>query len=171
VTQRGDTSTTTFTNPAKGAFMRTSATLAVLLALGGCGHPGSYDRSHDRYGGRGAPSASEMIWTDADAYEAGSGMALRLTNRTGRTLSYNLCHSQIQRHVDNDWQTAKTDLAEACTMELRGLPPGRSANFSFRMPPLREGSYRIRTELRDPRGGPPVEAVSNTFVFRHERND
>lgn len=155
--------------------MRHLATLAILLALGGCEHPGGYDYpgGYDRSGARRAPSANEMIWTDADTYSSGtSPISMRLTNRTGRTLGYNLCRSQLQRTADNEWRTERSSLAEVCTAELRGLRPGQSATFVFRPGNVRNGTYRIRTELNDPQGGPPVEAVSNPFsLMLRDRSD
>jgi hypothetical protein len=161
--------------------MRSLTKLAIVLVLGGCGHPGGYGDQpgygdatvYDRFGGRHTPTGYEMIWTDADAYDGGTRAAMRLTNRTGRTVTYNLCRSQLQRHVDNEWRAEKPSLAEVCTAELRTLRPGQAVTFQFAMPGgVRNGTYRIRTELHDPRGGPPAEALSNTFtLITRERND
>lgn len=156
-------------------FTRLPVKLAMLILLAGCESPGSYDDrvGHELPGGRRAPiGPDEMIRTDAYTYAPGATVHLRLTNRTGRAVSYNLCRSQVQRRTGDDWTAIQQSLREVCTAELRGLGPGQSATFSFPLPPIvRSGPFRIRTVLTDARGGQPVEAVSNAFESNRERND
>ena len=157
--------------------MQPLAKLVLVMALAGCQSPGGgYDEraGYEQWGRRHVPAPEEMISTDADAYGAGATISVRLTNRTVRTVSYNLCRSQLQRRDNNnEWVAARSSLGEACTAELRGLSPGQSARFSFPVPgSMRSAPYRIRTELRDSRGGPPIEAVSNAFTLQtRERSD
>lgn len=105
-----------------------------------------------------------MIATDAAEYNASTLISLRLTNRTGRTVGYNLCRARLERQTGDGWQEIRASLGDACTMELRGLRPGQSATFTFRTatqtPP---GMYRVRTELHEQQGGATIEAVSTIF--------
>lgn len=112
------------------------------------------------------------IQTNAPTYASGAPVSIRLTNRTGRTVGYNLCRARLERLFENEWEGAQASLAEVCTAELRGLRPGQSASFVFTPDyTLREGQYRVRTDLHDPMGGPPVEALSNAFTLTRTRLD
>ena len=141
--------------------MRAFLKLAILIALGGCQQPGPYDRP------AGLPTTS--ITTNADTYRAGAAVSIRLTNRTGRAVGYNLCGAKLERMHDNDWQEILSSLGEVCTAELRGLRPGQSATFVFTTPPgARGGTYRIRAALHDPQGGAQLEAISNLFTVARD---
>jgi len=113
-----------------------------------------------------------MIDTNAATYELGTPISIRLTNRTARSLGYNLCRGRLERLFENEWQVVQGSLAEVCTAELRGLRPGQSTSFVFRLDStMREGQHRVRVDLHDPMGGPPVEALSNVFTVTITRLD
>ena len=151
--------------------MRSSAKLAMLLALAGCQQTGGYDQ--EPYTGRAPyPHAMQMISTGARAYRVGTPVSIRLTNTTDRAVGYNLCRAKLERSHDGDWQEIMPSLGEICTAELRNLRPGQSATFVFRTPPgARGGDYRVRAFLTDQRAAQSVEAVSNMFMLQRDSSD
>lgn len=110
-----------------------------------------------------------MLETDAPEYGAGSKVTVRLTNRTGRSVLYNLCSAHLERRDgEGDWRQAQPGLAEMCTRELRALYPGQTATYTFPLEVRRRGDYRIRTTLSDAHGGPGTEVTSNVFKITRD---
>jgi hypothetical protein len=149
---------------------RALLSLIALMAAAGCQQSGSsaggaapdiaYDPNSP--GGR---IVESLLVTDAASYVSGGPAAVRITNRTGRSVGYNLCRSRLERRGDDDvWRQTMGSLAEACTAELRTLRPGQSATYSFRIATTsRPGQYRISTDLEDLQARLRFIAVSNTF--------
>jgi hypothetical protein len=111
-----------------------------------------------------------MMDTDSRMYPIGARVSLRLINRTGRPVRYNLCRSSLERfNTEGDWRMARETLEDACTAELRTLGPGQSAQFSFnaqtRAPP---GEYRVRTTLEGLADGSRLDVVSNRFMLTRD---
>ena len=140
--------------------------LAVLL-VAGCESGGGQVESGVSYdpnsaGGR----VVQLLATSAPTYEVGAPINVRLTNRTGRGIGYNLCRSRLER-LDDDgvWRLMMDGLADACTAELRTLGPGQSVTFTFRSAPsARPGQqYRVSTDLQDQKANLRFIGVSNTF--------
>ena len=157
----------------EGAERRTR--LRVLLALvgaaaiSGCQQPGAggpdsgiaYDPNSP-----GGPIVS-MLATNAAAYARGAPISVRLTNRTGQSVGYNLCRARLERRGDDDvWRPMTESLSEPCTAELRTLRPGQSVTYTFRSAPrARPGQYRISTDLQDLSARLRFIGVSNTFAL------
>jgi hypothetical protein len=111
-----------------------------------------------------------MIDTEAGSYPLSARISLRLVNRTGRTVRYNLCRSSLERlSSEGDWRMARETLADTCTAELRTLAPGQTAQFAFdadtRRPP---GEYRIRTTLEGLGDGSRLDVASNRFMLTRD---
>jgi hypothetical protein len=136
--------------------------IAALLAATACEHTGS----QGDYPQGQSTDFPVMMQTDAASYEGNASVTVRLTNRIGRRVGYNLCRSRLERLNDEgDWRETHSTLAEVCTAELRGLAPGQSATYSFRTDPRsRRGQYRIRTALDDPQQRGRLDVVSNPFT-------
>lgn len=93
---------------------------------------------------------------------AGSTMTLTLTNSANYTVGYNLCTSAIETAGGSN-----IPLDRVCTMELRTLQPGRSANYSFELPAnLGDGRYRFSTSAENTDAGTPAVVKSNIFTVQ-----
>ena len=143
--------------------------LLVILLGAGCESGGGQVESGITYdpnsaGGR----IVELLATNAKTYEIGAPISVRLTNRTGRGVGYNLCRSRLER-LDDDgvWRLMVDGLADACTAELRTLAPGQSVTYTFRSAPsARPGQqYRVSTDLQDLKASLRFIGVSNTFAL------
>jgi hypothetical protein len=111
-----------------------------------------------------------MMDTDRPSYPMSARVSVRLVNRTGRPVRYNLCRSSLERlSTEGDWRQARETLADTCTAELRTLGPGQSAQFVFnadtRRPP---GEYRVRTTLEGLGDGARLNVVSNRFMLTRD---
>ena len=112
-----------------------------------------------------------MVQTNAINYPLGAVVRMRLENRTGHVVHYNLCRSKLEAmDGDGGWYVVQETLAERCTAELRTLPPGAAAAYQFRLDPPagRRGQYRVRVRLEDPVRRAPIEALSNQFTMRRD---
>jgi hypothetical protein len=143
--------------------MRIILTLLALLALVACEQAGTYSGMS----AAAAVPAQHLLTTQAQRYTTSALVTVRLTNRTGRALGYNLCNSRLERlDSEGDWRPAQQGLAEVCTQELRTLRPGQGVTYSFTpRHPTRAGEYRVVTSLDDLRGGSRFESVSNNFTL------
>ena len=145
------------------SFLRTLVSVAALLAATACEHTGS----QGDYPQGQSTDLPVMMQTDTTSYESSAPVTVRLTNRTGRRVEYNLCRSRLERLNDEggDWRETNSTLAEMCTAELRALAPGQSATYSFRTSASsRRGQYRIRTTFDDPQQRGRLDVVSNPFT-------
>jgi hypothetical protein len=101
---------------------------------------------------------------DARRVAAGESVTIRLVNGSGGAVGYNLCPAVLERRTAAAWELDPTPLVEVCTMELRLLPPGESAEYSHTIPPaLAAGEYRFRVAVEAPLDQPQVPLVSNAF--------
>jgi hypothetical protein len=159
------------TTPTLVSFARLVVSISALLAATAWAQTGPRD-DYRRGGYPQAQSPTElpiMMRTDATSYPVGTPMTVRLTNRTGRRVGYNLCNSRVERlNNEGDWRETQASLAEACTSELRGLAPEQSATYSFKPGSMQRGQYRLRTGLDDPQRGSRIDVVSNPFMVTHD---
>lgn len=108
-----------------------------------------------------APMAQQSVRLNASP-TANRTVVLTLTNDSTSAVGYNLCSSGLQRRDGSQWTDVPTD--EVCTMEIRTLQPGQSANFEKRLPPSAgAGEYRYVTGVEIPLNGSRVGVQSNTF--------
>lgn len=151
--------------------MRAVLSVAAIVAITACNQTGGagYD-AYDHRGYRddrraGVNIADTLMTTDAPEYASGGVVTVRLANRFGRLLGYNLCRARLERlDGDGEWRPARTTLAEVCTAEIRTLRPGQSVTYSFKAEPRsRPGEYRISAELEDLQARTRFTAVSSTF--------
>lgn len=104
----------------------------------------------------GVPAGSVSLAAD----RSGSEVRLTLRNDSATEIQYNLCTSALQRRMGTSWQEVQT--GDVCTMELRGLQPGRSATFDKSLPSaLPGGEYRYVTRVH---GETTSDAASNHFA-------
>lgn len=88
-----------------------------------------------------------------------------LTNASTASAYYNLCFVPLEQRVDARWVPSGPS-ARACTMELRGLAPGRTAGAVVALDSsVVSGTYRVRTAIEWPLGI-QREVVSEPFTVR-----
>lgn len=105
------------------------------------------------------------LTTEFPSYGPGAEVVLILANPTERQYGYNLCTSLLQRLEGAQWIEVQPGLAEVCTMELRLMPPGGRATFTFRLAPgLPAGQYRARAAIEDVDAGTRLLLSSTTFA-------
>ena len=108
------------------------------------------------------PSGDVRLSASPSRTAAGSTMTLTLANSANYTVGYNLCTSAIETAAG---AAVKTD--RICTMELRTLQPGRSANYSFELPAnLADGRYRYSTGAENMDAGTRAVVKSNIFTVQ-----
>jgi hypothetical protein len=137
--------------------------LAVLAAVTACEQtgrldhgPGSYPQPHD---------LPVMLDTDAPTYPTGSQVWLRLVNRAGQPIRYNLCRATLERRNDEgDWVLGRGFSEDLCKDQFRVLAPGQSARFAVTTDAhSRRGQYRFRTTVESVTGQQSLDVVSNSF--------
>ena len=105
---------------------------------------------------------SKMTDVSLDASRSGQKVSLTLTNSSQSTVGYNLCASQLMRRTGGAWTVVPTQ--QVCTMEIRGLPPGESAQFRHSLPPgVQAGEYQYRTSIE--MAGGRTELASHSFFY------
>lgn len=108
------------------------------------------------------PSGQVSLTAAPASVEPGATMTLTLRNGTREQLGYNLCTSTLQTGAGRPMPTDRV-----CTMELRTLDPGRSANYSYGLPGnLGSGSYRFSTRVERMPSGRSESVRSNSFEVR-----
>lgn len=108
------------------------------------------------------PSGSVDLSVAPTRVAAGATMTLTLRNGSRGQIGYNLCTSAIETSAG---RTVPSD--RVCTMELRTLEPGRSANYSYELPRrIAAGSYRFVTNVGPVDGGVRSVVRSNNFEVR-----
>lgn len=111
-----------------------------------------------------APEPSGEITLAASPRQASAGAPVRLvlTNGSRQAIGYNLCTSALQTAAGGAVQTDRV-----CTLELRTLQPGRTADYRYELPgDLSDGSYRFSTGLERMPSGGRLTVSSNTIEVR-----
>jgi hypothetical protein len=108
------------------------------------------------------PSGNVTLAATPAETSAGATMSLTLRNGSRERIGYNLCTSAIVtstgRSVDSD---------RVCTMELRTLNSGASANYSYELPDdLADGTYRFVTQVERMESGGRSSIRSTGFRVR-----
>jgi hypothetical protein len=104
---------------------------------------------------------------DQSSYSPGDPAVLTLVNGTAADVGYNLCVTALDRRVGDGWEPEPLPLVEVCTMELRLLGPGQTADFRHTLPRgLQAGEYRMRTGVESPMGEGQVGVVTAAFTVR-----
>lgn len=156
--------------------------LCAGLLLGGCAEAGSRaDNVADANDGAtavgGGPAeprqpadgsraaeASVEVSLSAAPVEAAEGatITLMLSNGSDERIGYNLCASELQT---GDGRPVPT--ANVCTMELRTLEPGATADHRYKLPlNMPDGSYRFLTRVEWMHSGRRSGIPSNSFEVR-----
>lgn len=150
--------------------MRAILSAAAIIAITACNQTGGagYDYGNDRARrGSGVNVVDTLMTTDAVEYAAGGLVTVRLINRLGRPLGYNLCRARLERlDGEGEWRPALQTLAEVCTAEIRTLRPGQAVTYSFKAAPQGRrgaGDFRVSADLDDLQAQTRFIAVSNTF--------
>ncbi len=118
-------------------------------------NPGSYALAE---AGSGAALRAE-----AQAFVPGGEVRLVLENGTGEPLGYNLCVHALERRAGSEWSLLPD--TRICTMELRLLGAGGSADFHAVLPEtLSAGEYRFRVAVHFMDTGRNRDLVSAPFT-------
>lgn len=108
------------------------------------------------------PSGQVALLAAPARTTGGSTMTLTLTNGSSGQIGYNLCTSALQTSAGVDVPTSRV-----CTMELRTLEPGRSADYRYELPVnMADGSYRFLTQVEWMQSGRRSGVASNSFTVR-----
>jgi hypothetical protein len=108
-----------------------------------------------------------VLRVDQSSYRPGDPAVLTLFNGTAADVGYNLCVTALDRRVGDGWEPAPVPLVEACTMELRVLGAGQTAEFRHTLPRgLQAGEYRMRTGVESPLGEAQAGVVTEAFEVR-----
>lgn len=92
----------------------------------------------------------------------GATVTLTLSNGSQQQIGYNLCTSDLETSAGRRVPTNRV-----CTMELRTLEPGRSADYRYALPVnMSEGSYRFSTQVHWMDSGRRSTVSSNSFKVR-----
>lgn len=93
--------------------------------------------------------AMVSLTVEADAFQPGAEATLILENGGGETVGFNLCFHELERRIEESWETVEPEEGRVCTMELNMLDPGGEARFDLTLPPyLEAGEYRFRVALQ-----------------------
>lgn len=94
-------------------------------------------------------ATQSSLLTDRQSYEQGETVIITLRNTFSERIGYNLCLVTLQLRARGEWQTTPhLGENEACTMELRTMPAGSSAEGQLTLPrDLEPGTYRITHEV------------------------
>lgn len=96
-----------------------------------------------------ASGTGSSLTTDQSRYEPGDVVEIKLRNTSGKRLGSNLCFVRLEVEDTGSWRHVP-HLApnEACTSELRVIPPGASMKGQMNLPgDLESGTYRLRLIL------------------------
>ena len=155
--------------------MRAILSAAAFVAVTACNQTGGAGYDYGSYGahrGPGVNIADTLLTTNAREYVSGGIVTVRLTNRSGRALGYNLCRARLERlDGEGEWRPALTTLAEVCTAEIRTLRPGQAVTYSFKAAPRgprASGDFRVSADLEDLQANTRFVAVSNTFKLTRD---
>ena len=141
-------------------------TILVSASLGGCEQPlpSSGPAGGAQFGETAEPV---MIDTDAASYALGARVSIRVVNRTGRPVRFNMCTSKLETlGDDNVWRVVRESLGEDCNARVVTLAPGQAVVNTFTAGPvLPAGRYRIRAALTDLDGVPRLDVRSGMFTL------
>ena len=108
------------------------------------------------------PSGDVSLSASPSRTAAGSTVTLTLSNSANYTVGYNLCTSAIETAGGANVPTDRV-----CTMELRTLQPGRSANYGFELPAnLADGRYRFSSGAENMDAGTRAGVKSNIVTVQ-----
>lgn len=125
--------------------------------------PGTPPPEQPGTNGQAAEPAGEVVLSAAPGRTtAGGTMTLTLRNDSREQIGYNLCSSAIET---SGGRPVPTD--RICTMELRLLEAGRSANYSYELPEqLADGTYRFLAQVEWMGSNRRSGVRSNSFEVR-----
>ena len=89
-----------------------------------------------------------VLRTDRAQYAAGDTAILRLVNRSGESIGYNLCLHLVQHETDDGWVDTLYANGDGCTLQMYLLRHGDSDTYPAALD--REapaGSYRFRARV------------------------
>jgi hypothetical protein len=108
-----------------------------------------------------------MVETGASSYALGARISMRLVNRTGRPVRFDVCTSTLETiNDDNVWRAVGKSLGEDCNSPSITLAPGQAIAHTFTAGPyLPAGLYRIRATLLGLDNASRYEVRSNNFML------
>lgn len=113
----------------------------------------------------GNPVTDVTLTVTPAAAAPGDSITLTLSNTAAERIGYNLCTSSLERQRGESWDVVPADVV--CTMELRMLDPGATADYRTALPPtLAPGSYRYTTSSELMQTGSRHTVASDPFTVR-----
>lgn len=114
-------------------------------------------------GSQAAQPSGQVTLSAAPAQASGGAtMTLTLSNGSSEQIGYNLCTSALETRAGRAVPTGRV-----CTMELRMLEPGRTADHRYQLPVnMAAGSYRFLTQVERSQSGRRSAVRSNSFEVR-----
>jgi hypothetical protein len=111
-----------------------------------------------------AAGAGVVLLAEAESFEAGAPVLLRLENHSNERVGFNLCAHGMERRIEGEWSLAPT--SAVCTMHLSLAEPGDTAEYTTTLPQaLPAGEYRFRIALYLMNQEELRDQVSNGFVI------
>ncbi|MGI8704596.1 MAG: hypothetical protein ACR2JJ_02150 [Sphingomicrobium sp.] len=108
------------------------------------------------------PSGDVTLSATPASTTEGATITLTLSNGAKEQIGYNLCTSNLETSGGRDVPTSRV-----CTMELRTLEPGRTADYRYELPVnMVHGSYRIATQAEWMNSRRRSTVRSNSFEVR-----
>lgn len=108
------------------------------------------------------PSGDVTLSAAPASTTEGATVTLTLSNGSKEQIGYNLCTSNLETSGGQDVPTSRV-----CTMELRTLEPGRTADYRYELPVnMVDGSYRFSTQVEWMDSGRRGTVRSNSIEVR-----
>lgn len=145
----------------KAPAVKSSLLPSLALLVAGCGTVGVEWRA--------ATEPEPVVTTGRGQYRPGEVASLNLNNPLDERIGYNACTWTLERQRDEGWEPAPYEDERACTMELRTLEPGDTANPGFRFDErLPDGRYRFRAILHLLDSGTRTVHRSGSFLIHRQ---
>lgn len=109
--------------------------------------------------------ASVKLEVEPGEVAGGDSITLRLDNSSAAPIGFNLCSSEMERRVADEWQQLPSD--RICTRELRIIAAGEEARYRLQIPAgLAPGEYRFHTSVEMQDRGASESVRSEPFRVR-----
>jgi hypothetical protein len=130
------------------ALLSVPLTIMISACDGSPSNPPGYPHGGDLQPGYSLLSEGSGIAlvAEADAFEPGEPVLLKLENHSSENIGFNLCFHALEHRVDDQWVLDPS--MATCTMHLDVAGPGQTAEYPTTLSSeLEAGEYRFRIAL------------------------